>query len=1215
MTHIQLNPKSAALPAALLCLASLFCLGLLATPSAEAAQMEQVCTFAGSAAPVSEEKIAEDEEVQLGGVGGMAVNYTGAGGVPAGTVYAAGKTLGQSLRIAMFTPEAEGCPKFSVAWEVPSEAVAYERCGPLLGLEGEKAKFPCQPRVIAGAAKIDVDVDQATGNVYVLSGEIGTAGRKMVVEYTADGSEEITRFGEKAASGKTTAETSTQIHESPYPGGLAVNGAGEVYVFDSNVPPADDFYHRLMVFRPQTPGDFEHYVYAGEVAAGFGGAGKLPANPVTDAAGNVYVAGAGEEYIEEYAPETPSTYPGSAAKPICSFEFPKGGITAITVNPESGEVFFFSLKKEAGFSFKLVHQLSPCDEGTGEFKEIGKFEVSPQRDDLYGLAFDPVREFVPATPPGAPARPAGMLYGGAPGPVPSSGVGKGEPGQSSLGYGFAPAEESPPVVVGESVRKVTAKGAQLHAVIEPKGFQSTYAFQYITESAFEAEGESFEKATEAPPGGAPLSGTGGTQSAAASIGGLAPDTEYRYRVVASSHCAPSEAGKVCETDGTALRFRTYPLEARALPDNRAWELVSPAQKNGGQVFPADPRVNSCAIIECKPGHSHHQAFPLQSTPDGEAVAYEGTSFAPGEGATAEDEYVARRTGAGWQSTNLTPAKLQQGSGYRALDPLLQKAVLEQSAPSLGDQAPSEYANIYTQPSAEPLTVTPLLVKAPPDRTSANGPEHFALSYAGASADLSRVFFAANDALTEVTPFAPEPPDPGASGKDLYEWSGGQLRLVNVAPGNGAVKAGASFGAGGAHAISADGSRAFWSDATGQTYVREDGEVTREIPDPGRFLAASPDGSKVLLEDGVLYDLESEASVDLSAGQGGFEGIAGNSEDLSRVYFVDTAVLSGEEENSSGAKAQVGKDNLYAWQEGSPTRFVATLRPQDNEENPSGGGGAVDWASVPSQRTAEASPDGRYLAFVSRALLSSPLPDYSNVGPCEEISGTSEFLAVPCPEVFLFDSTTGKLRCASCAPSGAAPLGWSVLRRLEGAGGSLPQPRYLGNSGRLFFDSQDALSGFDTNEGIEDVYQLEPAGVGGCEREGGCVGLISAGSEGIDSNFLASDESGKNVFFTTRDRLVGADSDELIDLYDAREGGGFASEFKPPPGEEQTQVIPSEPPSLPASETFSGPGNVKPKPRCKKGQVRRKGRCAQKTAHKRKAGKHRRRSKHKRRSAR
>ena len=159
----------------------------------------------------------------------------------------------------------------------------------------------------------------------------------------------------------------------------------------------------------------------------------------------------------------------------------------------------------------------------------------------------------------------------------------------------------------------------------------------------------------------------------------------------------------------------------------------------------------------------------------------------------------------------------------------------------------------------------------------------------------------------------------------------------------------------------------------------------------------------------------------------------------------------------------------------------------------------------------------------------------------------------------------------------------MLRRLQGAGGTLPQPRYLGNSGRLFFDSQDSLSAFDTNEGVEDVYQFEPEGVGGCGREGGCVGLISAGSEAVDSNFLAADESGKNVFFTTRDRLVGADTDELIDLYDAREGGGFPPPVsEPPPGEAPARR--SRPSNRPRPRRPSPtPATSNPQPHCRKGQ--------------------------------
>ena len=501
-----------ALPAALLCLASLFFLGLLASPSAEAAQMEQVCTFAGSAAPETAEEIAEDEEVQLGGVGGMAVNYTGAGGVPAGTVYAVRKISEWMCAWRCSRLEAEEGARSSVSpGKLRSKKKPMNAAGRYWAWKAKKSNSPASHGRSPGrqrstsmsirrpATSMCSPMKSQTPGWDV--GDSRVQCRRLRRNHALRG-----KGGERENDGGNV-DADPRI---TLPGRLGGERSGGSLRLRPQRPPADNFYHRLMVFRPQSPGDFEHYAYAGEVAAGFGGAGKIPANPVTDAAGNVYVAGAGEDYIEEYAPETPSTYPGSPAKAICSFEFPKGGITAITVNPESGEVFFFSYKKEAGFSFKLVHQLSACDEATGEFKEIGRFEVSPQRDDLYGLAFDPVRGFIPATPPGAPARPAGMLYGGAPRPVPD--VGKGEPGQSSLGYGFAPAEENPPVVVSEAVSKVSAKSAQLHAAIEPRGFQTTYTFQYITEAAFEAEGESFEKATEAPPGGAPLGGTGGPRA-------------------------------------------------------------------------------------------------------------------------------------------------------------------------------------------------------------------------------------------------------------------------------------------------------------------------------------------------------------------------------------------------------------------------------------------------------------------------------------------------------------------------------------------------------------------------------------------------------------------------------------------------------------------------------------------------------------------------------
>jgi hypothetical protein len=1150
----------------------LLCVGLFTAARAQAA-FEETGTFAGSAKPVLEEQFSE--EVQLGGVSGMAVNTTGAGGVPAGTIYAATEsqaTIGGGLRIAVFKPNGTGGLTFSEAWFVnPFAGDPYERCGP----EGEPTDPHCSIRASGPVRPYDVEVDQTTGDVYVDADEFNAPGLEHVVVFSADGSKEVTRFGESAET-FPVAEHPDETHSSPgHPDGLAVDGAGNVYLEDSSAVVGN--YHRLMVFSPQGPGDYEHYVYAGEVYAGSGG--NEVEMPALDAAGHVYGVSGGTN-VEEYAAEAPSGYPGPPASPICRFKFVKGGITSMTVDPASGEVFFYSPKLPNG-----VHRLGPCDEATGEFTEVSPepelFKVVPERSEATALVFDPVRQLESSRQPG-------VLYGGAGSGVPKAGLG--EPGQSSLGYIFGHPQELAPVVVSESAARVGVTAVSLHATINPNGLQTHYVFQYLRTVEYEANpsGERFAGARETPVGGGSLQGGLGVQNVAVSVAGLAPDTEYRYRVIASSECGP---GKPCEGTGEAEGFSTFPSEPAGLPDHRVYELVSPPVKDGGEVYLAEPEISSCgADTECKPGGEGVVFFPMQSSVDGDAVVFEGSPFSESEGATRENEYFARRDEhAGWQTTNVTPRLLTIFEGkYKAFDGGLGQGVLYQPgvpSPTLSSDAPSGYPDLYFQGSPDPGSLTPLVSSAPPDRE----PASFKLEYAGHSADFSRQFFSANDALSEATPFAPAAVDGGVNENNLYEWDGGVLSLVNVLPGNTETKPGATFGSVNpdSHAISSDGRRVFWSSSTGQVYVREDGERTREVPDhTGRFLTASADGSRVLLSDGTVYDLDSETTVDLTGGQGGFQGILGQSEDLSNVYFVDTAALtSPSEENANHEHALTGEDNLYSWHEGSVV-FVATLLASDNV----GGAGQTegieiigDWASSPASRTAEASPQGRFLAFQSRARLTG----YDNTGPCRVPSGPKEvaeaggegnYLPGGCTEVFLYDSATARLICASCNPSGERPLGWSTLRQIKkGLNAVLPQPRYVTDEGRLFFDSEDALSPRDTNEGVEDVYEYEPEGagrLGTCQREAGCVFLISAGTGSVDSNFLAMDENGANVFFTTRDQLSKRDHDDLFDLYDAREGGGLAVETEAPAGECGCHNPPVSPGGVsPGSVLFSGPGDL------------------------------------------
>ena len=340
--------------------------------------------------------------------------------------------MGDGARVAMYVPKAGGGLELAEAWQVRRRLEPYEVCGPPgkalpNGSEpGEHAA--CPARTAAGAANLGVGVDQTSGQVYVFGGfsshEIEQdGGGYEVVVYTADAGEEVTRFGELDLEARTIAETPEKMHSGNSNSSLlAVDSAtGDVYVYDEVATGL--FYSRLMVFGPHE-GDRSEYEYLGEVLAGEGVERKSRA-PVLDDAGHLYVAGIQEtgDHIEEFAPQTPASYPAPEATPLCSFHYEKGGLEAMTVDPETGEPFFYSYKRETKAHW--LRRLSACDEGSGEFTETAKMAIAPERGDLFALAFDPERR-------AEPSRGKGVLYGGVPNTEFQSG--EGEASQSSLGY-------------------------------------------------------------------------------------------------------------------------------------------------------------------------------------------------------------------------------------------------------------------------------------------------------------------------------------------------------------------------------------------------------------------------------------------------------------------------------------------------------------------------------------------------------------------------------------------------------------------------------------------------------------------------------------------------------------------------------------------------------------------------------------------------------------
>jgi hypothetical protein len=619
-----------------------------------------------------------------------------------------------------------------------------------------------------------------------------------------------------------------------------------------------------------------------------------------------------------------------------------------------------------------------------------------------------------------------------------------------------------------------------------------------------------------------------------------------------------------------------------LPDCRAYELVSPAGKDGG----IGDVLNR--------GYAGQYLRPMQATSDGEAITYNGEAFAQARAGTV-DQYVSTRAASGWDTINVSSPE-QVGGGVEeivgASATLSSFLVASARGGQLSPEAPEGYRNIYVDGiSGSGLTAVPLVTSAPTNRSSVTFGEDeqgepSPIVFAPASEDFSRVYFAANAQLTEGAPAG------GEAENNLYRWTAGKLHVVNVLP-SGIPEPGATFGfvygqlherghvvPDLEHAVSANGMRAFWTDEHDhdlylrETYFDEAGEERERtvlVGENARFLAANKEGTKVFFTDENmltgdstaasgepdLYECElvgkpgssvcsvKDLTVDHTVGEhANVQGIVGLSEDGEYVYFVANGVLAS---GASPGNCLATTCNLYL-DHGGVIKFVATLSGTDNQPSNSYDGGEengeiADWTPEVWARQAEASPNGRFLAFGSHLDLT----DRVNQGP----------------EIYVYDAAAGTLSCASCSPSGESNDG-AVLPPFGDSYG-LYEPRYMLNDGRLFFTTTAALVSRDVN-GQKDVY----------EWENGEVHLISSGTSPHESVFADASEDGSDVFFTTGQSLVPEDQDGIVDMYDAREGGGFPAPTVAQCGSSaECQGGVSSPPvfGAPASATLSGAGNI------------------------------------------
>ena len=836
---------------------------------------------------------------------------------------------------------------------------------------------------------------------------------------------------------------------------------------------------------------------------------------------------------------------------------------------------------------------------------------------------------------------------------------------------FKPEPPDKPTVTGLSAQNITPTSTKVSAQIDPRGADTHYFFQYGTVNCVSSPAS----CTDVPPPPGNDIGAGfADQSATVELQGLAPSTTYFYRVVATNKHGEAEG---VETFGS---ITTLPTAEGVLPDGRAWEMVSPREKDGSGI---EPLRNEGGLI--------------QASADGNSITYvaNGPIVPEPEGNRAPfpTQALATRSTSGWSSQQIvTPRVKGQGfvpgeaPEYRFFSSDLSLGLVQ---PDTESHEPLEQPPLSPEATEKTMYVRdtatghylPLVTTADDTAGSKFGEQ---LTFLGATPDLSHVVFAS------------EVPLVAGAGAGLYESQPGpSLQPVSVLP-DGTPAVEPALGAESHNvrgAVSSDGSRVFW---TGDVENAETGETVRHlymrnmatgktlqldaavppIVEPRAqesevgFQAANSDGTKVFFTDTAglteasnlgplsgsptpnpadLYECEiteengqpacrlTDLTVAASASESAdiLNVAPAVSEDGSFVYFVANGILApgasaGHCVHSEQEVAPTGATcNLYVWHEGTIS-FIATLSNEDSGDWGSTQGASPRGLNVEprpdlSDVTAGSSPNGQYLAFMS----SRSLTGYNNVDTNPAAKGARD------EEVYLYNASSKLIVCASCNPTGQPPhgvfdirasgegLGLVVDRRRDWAAGeevaaptdhwlagsipgwtplgtggapeALRRPRYLSDSGRLFFNGADPLVGPEqsrtreeqvngeaTQVGVENVYEYDPNGVGTCARAEGCVALMSSGTSQQESAFVDASANGDNAFFVTAQPLVAGDRDTNFDLYDARvctaESPCLTSEESSSRPCENSGTCRPTPAPAPASlgpsgtATFSGPPN-------------------------------------------
>jgi len=434
-------------------------------------------------------------------------------------------------------------------------------------------------------------------------------------------------------------------------------------------------------------------------------------------------------------------------------------------------------------------------------------------------------------------------------------------------------------------------------------------------------------------------------------------------------------------------------------------------------------------------------------------------------------------------------------------------------------------------------------------------------------------------------------------RDVKRWAGAALYVRDLTLGEtlriDVPVPGASGGPGEPHfeLAASDGSRVFFKDTSrltvGATAVGSEADLyVCDLSVVGGQLKCDLRDATPALHPGEAANIQGQ--------------VIGADENARYVYFTTNGALTPNAVHGSceeGTPEPLDTScNLYVYDSESGTLHLVAV--VSNLDSPDWNAGARGSHTGLAGLTARVSPNGRYLAFMSARSLTG----FDNRGA--RSNALNE-------EVFQYDRVSDELVCVSCAASGERPEGILDTGEFPGLlvdrsgvwtgrslAGSLPgwshidlghatyQPRYLLDSGRMFFNSEVGLVPGDNNR-KEDVYEYEPDGHGGCHEASGCVGLMTGGTSGEESALLDASASGDDLFVMTAAKLAAGDKDAALDVYDAHvctEAAPCLSPAPIPPEEcgstDACRPAPSPQPDqfeVPATAMLSTGGNITPMP--------------------------------------